>query len=180
VAGSKDTVRAYAAARGLETVREFYDAAVSAADAIDARQGFLEMLAYTRGGNGTRTILVENASRFARDLTVWLVGHDMLKRDGTTLVAVDAPDHFLNEIPTAVMVRQILGAVAQFQKAALVEKLRQARLRVNGQRGTIYERPDTQSRVRGFLPPSRHDRCRQVTAGRRGQVLRRPLQCGRP
>src|SRR5262249_26012537 len=63
------------------------------------------------------------------------VGHDMLKRDGFDLVPVDAPDHFLNETPTAVMVRQILGAVSQFEKAALVEKLRRARQRVRAERG---------------------------------------------
>jgi hypothetical protein len=32
-------------------------------------------------GNGVRTIIVEDASRFARDLMVQLVGHDFLKRD---------------------------------------------------------------------------------------------------
>jgi DNA invertase Pin-like site-specific DNA recombinase len=130
----QDAVRAYAAARGLEIVREFYDAAVSGADAIDIRPGFLGMLTYMRG-NGARTILVENASRFARDLTVQLVGHDMLKREGIELVPVDAPDHFLNETPTAVMVGQILGAVSQFEKAALVEKLRRARQRVKAEKG---------------------------------------------
>ena len=33
------------------------------------------------------------------------------------------------------MVRQILGAVSQFEKAALVEKLRRARQRVRAERG---------------------------------------------
>jgi DNA invertase Pin-like site-specific DNA recombinase len=55
-------------------VREFFDAAVSGADAIHERNGFSDLLAYV-SGNGTRTILVENASRFARDLTVQLTGH---------------------------------------------------------------------------------------------------------
>lgn len=134
LARQQDAVRGYAAVQALEIVREFYDAAVSGADAIDTRAGFLDMLTYMRG-NGARTILVENASRFARDLTVQLVGHDMLKREGIELVPVDAPDHFLNDTPTAVMVRQILGAVSQFEKAALVEKLRRARQRVRAQTG---------------------------------------------
>ncbi len=133
-ARQRDAVQAYAARMGIEIVREFRDDAVSGADAINARPGFLEMLSYMRG-NGARTILVENASRFARDLTVQLVGHDMLKAEGIDLVPVDAPDHFLNETPTAVMVRQILGAVSQFEKAALVEKLRRARQRVKAKMG---------------------------------------------
>ncbi len=121
-------VLGYARANGFDVVKEFYDAAVSGADPVASRPGFLEMLAYMRG-NGARTILVENASRFARDLTVQIVGHDLLKQEGFTLLPVDAPDHFTNEMPTAVMVRQILGAVAQFEKASLVEKLRRARER---------------------------------------------------
>lgn len=124
----QDAVRSYARAHGLEIVREFYDPAVSGADPLDARPGFRELLAYL-AGNGARTILVENASRFARDLAVQIAGHDLLKTQGYELVPVDAPDHFRDETPTAVMVRQILGAVSQFEKASLVEKLRRARER---------------------------------------------------
>ena len=122
----RDAVTAYAEAHGLEIVREFHDAAVSGADPIDRRPGFVELLAYVHG-DGARAILVENASRFARDLAVQLAGHDLLKARGIDLVPVDAPDHFRDETPTAVMVRQILGAVAQFEKAGLVQKLRHAR-----------------------------------------------------
>jgi DNA invertase Pin-like site-specific DNA recombinase len=122
----RDAVTAYAEARGLEIVREFHDAAVSGADPIDRRPGFVELLAHVHG-DGARAILVENASRFARDLAVQLAGHDLLKARGIDLVPVDAPDHFRDETPTAVMVRQILGAVAQFEKAGLVRKLRHAR-----------------------------------------------------
>jgi hypothetical protein len=46
-----------------------------------------------------------------------------------TLVAADSPDSFLDETPTAVLVRQVLGAVSQFEKQALVAKLRKARER---------------------------------------------------
>lgn len=121
-------VLSYAKTNGLEIVQEFYDAAVSGADPVASRAGFGEMLSYMRG-NGARIILVENASRFARDLAVQIVGHDLLKQEGFTLLPVDSPDHFTNETPTAVMVRQILGAVSQFEKASLVEKLRRARER---------------------------------------------------
>ncbi len=124
----QEAVTAYAKAHGIEVVKEYYDAAVSGADPIDQRPGFSDMLAYLHG-NGARIILVENASRFARDLTVQITGHELLKRKGIELVPVDAPDHFTNETPTAIMVRQILGAVSQFEKASLVEKLRKARER---------------------------------------------------
>jgi DNA invertase Pin-like site-specific DNA recombinase len=105
----------------------YYDAGISGADAIDARPGFAAMLAYLAEHQEVRTILVETASRFARDLAVQIAGHDMLKARGIELVPADAPDYFRDETPTAVMVRQILGAVAQFEKAALVSRLRVAR-----------------------------------------------------
>lgn len=124
----REACHAFAKLHGFEIVKEYYDAAVSGADPVMERKGFAEMLQYMLG-NGARTILVENASRFARDLAVQITGHDLLKAKGITLIPVDAPDHFTNETPTAVMVRQILGAVSQFEKAALVEKLRKARQR---------------------------------------------------
>ena len=44
-------------------------------------------------------MLVEDASRFARDLIVQLTGHDYLKKLGVTLVAANAPAHFLEAHP---------------------------------------------------------------------------------
>ena len=61
-----------------EIVKEFFDAAVSGADPIDQRSGFRELLTYMLG-NGASMILVESASRFARDLAVQITGHDLLK-----------------------------------------------------------------------------------------------------
>ena len=122
----QETVRSYAKARRMEIVREFYDAAVSGADPIDARPGFVEMLDYM-AANGAKVVLVENASRFARDLAVQIAGHDYLKAMGFDLIPADAPDFFTDETPTAVLVRQVLGAISQFEKATLVAKLKAAR-----------------------------------------------------
>jgi DNA invertase Pin-like site-specific DNA recombinase len=136
----QDAVRAYAEAHGLTIAREFYDAAVSGADPVMDRPGFAEMLAYMLG-NGASTVLCESASRFARDLAVQIAGHDLLKRHGIALIPVDAPDHFTEETPTAVMVRNILGAVSQFEKQSLVAKLRKARERIRQQKGRCEGNP---------------------------------------
>src|SRR3984957_3965157 len=80
--------------------------------------------------NGARTIIVECPDRFARDLIVQLAGHDMLKAKGIALIAASAPPtFFLEDTPTAVLVRQVLGAIAQFEKAGVVTKLAAARKR---------------------------------------------------
>lgn len=138
LARQQSAARACATSRGLELVGEYFDAAVSGADHVDTRPGFCAMLAYMLN-NGARTIIVENASRFARDLIVQETGYQALKAKGIELVAADAPDSFLSDTPTAALIRQILGAVAQFDKATLVQKLRGARDRKSAKFGRRVE-----------------------------------------
>jgi DNA invertase Pin-like site-specific DNA recombinase len=121
-------ITSYAKANGFEVVATFYDAAVSGADPVTDRLGFAEMLERLLS-NGARTIIVESPDRFARDLMVQLAGHDLLKAKGISLIAASAPTFFLEDTPTAVLVRQVLGAIAQFEKAGLVAKLAAARKR---------------------------------------------------
>jgi DNA invertase Pin-like site-specific DNA recombinase len=121
-------IEAFAKAAGYEIVGEFYDAAVSGADPVAERKGFAAMLERI-AGNGVRTILVESPDRFARDLAVQLAGHDFLKSLNVTLIPATAPDFFVEDTPTAVLVRQVLGAIAQFEKASLVAKLKASRER---------------------------------------------------
>lgn len=120
-----EAVESYATGRYV-IVTTFYDAAVSGADPVDARPGFAKLLAYCEA-HQVSVVLVENASRFARDLAVQLTGHALLRTRGIELIPVDAPTYFTDPSPTAELVRQILGAVSQFEKAALVAKLRHAR-----------------------------------------------------
>src|ERR671939_170527 len=134
----REAIYQYAKRAGLRIGAEFYDAAVSGADPINERRGFMDMLAWARE-NDCRTILVENASRFARDLIVQESGHDLLAREGVTLIAVDDPDAFTADTPTARMVRQILGAVSEFEKANLVAKLKVARDRKSAEQGERIE-----------------------------------------
>jgi DNA invertase Pin-like site-specific DNA recombinase len=103
-------------------VGEFNDAAVSGADHIETRPRFTAMLAYI-ASNGARTIIVETASRFARDLMVQEVGFAKLGPGHQKLVAADSPHSFLDDTPTSKLIRQILGAVSEFDKAMVVAKL---------------------------------------------------------
>ena len=119
-------IQTYAERHNIEVVREFYDPAVSGAVPLHDRPGFQKLLAYLRR-NGARLVLVENASRFARDLMVQEVGFERLRSEGIDLIAADNPGGFLDDTPTAVLVRQVLGAIAQFEKAQLVTKLKVAR-----------------------------------------------------
>src|SRR5262249_5807378 len=112
-------IAAFAKAHSYEVVDSFYDAAVSGADPVGERPGFKAMMDRI-AGNGVRLIIVESPDRFARDLAVQIAGHDYLKGLGIALVPTSAPDFFAEDTPTAVLVRQVLGAIAQFEKASLV------------------------------------------------------------
>ena len=96
-------------------VASFYDAAVSGADPVDMRLGFGALLAYCEA-HGVSVVLVENASRFARDLAVQLTGHALLRARGIELIPADAPTYFTDPSPTAEMVRQILGAAESIRE----------------------------------------------------------------
>jgi DNA invertase Pin-like site-specific DNA recombinase len=142
-------IEAFAKSAGFIIVDWIYDAAVSGADPIAERPGFKAMLDRI-AGNGVRTIIVESPDRFARDLTVQLTGHDFLNSLEVELIPATAPDFFTEDTPTAVLVRQVLGAIAQFEKTSLVAKLKAARDRkiaetgkCGGRKSYAEARPDT-------------------------------------
>ena len=170
-------ISAFAKGHGYVVVAEFYDAAVSGADPIAERPGFKAMLDRI-AGNGVRCILVESPDRFARDLTVQLTGHDFLRKLGVALIPTTAPDFFTEDTPTAVLVRQVLGAIAQFEKTSLVAKLKAARDRkraatgkCGGRKSYAELRPETVALVRK-LRRERHMSLREIAAelARQGHV----------
>src|SRR5215471_10413453 len=113
-------------------MRRSSDPAVSGADPIEVRPGFSALLDRIEG-NGIRTVVVEDASRFARDLVAQELGL-LIKRDVRVLTAngddlTDASD------PSRVMMRQIAGSFAQYEKTRLVTKLRGARERIRETQG---------------------------------------------
>ncbi len=77
----REAVAKYARAAGYEIIAEYSDDGVKSADPVDQRPGFAAMMKHI-AGNGVRTIIVETASRFARDLIVQETGWRFLKDGG--------------------------------------------------------------------------------------------------
>jgi DNA invertase Pin-like site-specific DNA recombinase len=147
-ARQRKAIEGFAKSAGYIILDWFYDAAVSGADPIETRPGFTAAL--TRiAGNGVRTIIVETANRFARDLMVQEVGFAVLRDLGVTLIAADSPSSFLDDGPTSKLIRQILGAVSEFDKAMTVAKLKGARDRVRRQLGKCEGRKSYSEREGG-------------------------------
>lgn len=137
----------YAAKNGIEIVGEYYDAAVKGSDPVTERPGFRDMLDYI-SGNGARTILIETANRFARDVVVQITAYEYLKKNGINIIPVDSPTHFLEDTPSAEMIRGIFAVVSQFEKSSLVEKLKKARDRKRRESGRCEGRKPAPDKVR--------------------------------
>jgi DNA invertase Pin-like site-specific DNA recombinase len=103
------------------------------------------------GSKATACGIVETASRFARDLMVQEVGFAKLRERGIDLIAADKPDSFVDDTPTATLVRQILGAISEFDKAMTVAKLRGARERKRREAGKCEGRKSHAERNPGLV-----------------------------
>jgi DNA invertase Pin-like site-specific DNA recombinase len=57
-----------------------------------------------------------------------------LKKNGLTLISIAEPDLMATD-PTRVLMRQLMGAVAQYEKSQIVARLRGARMSVNAKQG---------------------------------------------
>jgi DNA invertase Pin-like site-specific DNA recombinase len=119
-------IQHYARRVGITVVEWFNDPAVSGADPIEARPGFSALLDRIEN-NGVKIVLVEDASRFARDLVAQELGLLMLIKRGVRVLTATGDDMTDTSDPSRIMMRQIAGSFAQYEKARLVAKLKAAR-----------------------------------------------------
>jgi DNA invertase Pin-like site-specific DNA recombinase len=132
----RETINRYAKASGIQIVQEFTDEAVSGTtDAMD-RAGLTDLFVALKA-NGVRLVLVENATRLARDLMISEIILGEFRKIGVRVVSADGGIDLTlgNDDPTGKLIRQILGAVAEWEKCALVQKLRASRLRIRRTQG---------------------------------------------
>ena len=162
----RHAVQGFAKRAGYSIVDEFYDAAVSGADPIETRAGFAALLDRIEG-NGLRIVIVEDASRFARELMAQELGITLLISRGVRLLTASGDDLTASDDPTRKMMRQIAGAFAEYEKARLVSKLRHARERAAQGEGEVRggqgaRRAATRGRRLGETPPPGEPQDRQA------------------
>jgi DNA invertase Pin-like site-specific DNA recombinase len=116
----------FAKSAGYHIVDWFNDPAVSGADPIESRPGFAALLNRVEG-NGVRVVVVEDASRFARDLMAQELGLGLLVKLGMRVLTANGDDLTVTDDHMKVAMRQIAGTFAQLEKARLVAKLKAAR-----------------------------------------------------
>jgi DNA invertase Pin-like site-specific DNA recombinase len=123
------SIEAFAKRTNVDVIAWFFDPAVSGADPIETRPGFSALLDRLET-NGVHTVIVEDASRFARDLVTQELGLLALINRGVRVLTANGDDLTDTSDPSRVMMRQIAGSFAQYEKARVVAKLRAARERV--------------------------------------------------
>ena len=136
-----DTVRKYADANGIIVEQTFKDAFTGSKDGLD-RPGLNELFVAIKM-NGVRLVIVENATRLARDLMVGeIILAEFRKLEAKVVSADGGVDLTVgNDDPTGKLVRQILSAVSEWEKCLLVQKMRVAKERIKketGRCGGIY------------------------------------------
>lgn len=131
----REVCATYAKASRVRIVDEFRDEACSGCTDADAREGFAAMVERI-AGNGVRLVLVERSDRLARDLIVSETLLATLRNLGMRVVeACSGVDLTDTSDPSRILIRQVLGAVAEYNKREIVGKLAKARARIRGAQG---------------------------------------------
>jgi DNA invertase Pin-like site-specific DNA recombinase len=126
-------VKEYAAAHEIRIVRVFREKGVSGTKDLEDRPAFLAMMTELLS-DGVRLVLIEKLDRLARDLLIQETIIGDLRKRGFDLISVMEPD-LLKDDPTRILMRQVFGAVAQYEKSMIVLKLRGARSRIRMKTG---------------------------------------------
>lgn len=111
----------------MTIARAFREEGVSGTLDGSQRPAWVEMIGCVLR-NGVRTVIVEKLDRLARDLMIQEHIIQDLRDRGITLISVAEPD-LCSDDPTRKLLRQIMGAIAEYDKSMVVLKLRGARQR---------------------------------------------------
>ena len=126
-------IRAYAKAHDIRIVRVFEEKGVPGKTDLENRPALSELVTVLHS-NGVKLVLIEKLDRLARDLMIQETIIGDLRKNGFDLISVAEPD-LLQDDPSRKLMRQIFGAIAEYEKTMIVLKLRGARVRTKAKTG---------------------------------------------
>lgn len=132
-----EAIDRFAAKAGFSIVESYREAGVSGTAELDNRPALTSCLARILS-NGVRVVIVEKADRLARDLIEGELILRQFRDAGVRVIEAEGGSDLAaatDVSPTGTLVRQVLGAVAEFEKSALVAKLRASRIRMRRDTG---------------------------------------------
>lgn len=134
----RDTIARWAKTNG-HRVREWHeDAGESGSNGIETRAGLADALAAVKTLDG---IVVADLDRLARSLSLQELILDDLARQDKHLFSCSGADDLANPDPERVMIRQILGAVAQYERAKIRGRMLAGQRRKHAAGGYAYGGP---------------------------------------
>src|SRR5215217_6107755 len=136
------TCRAWARQHGHQVLAVFRDQGVSGTKELEHRLGLAEALAAVKDGRAG-AIVVYRLDRLARDLVmqeqllaeVWKSG-ELFSTAGGEANLHDDPDD-----PSRRLIRQVLGAVSEYERAMIVLRLKRGRILKGSRGGYAHGRP---------------------------------------
>ena len=147
-------IQDYAKSTGLEIVDVFKE---EISGTTEDRPTLAKLLvSLEHNGHDVKTVVIEKLDRLARDLMVQeAIVRDFQQLSVELVSAMEGPDLGEND-PTRKLIRQVFGAVAEYEKSMLVLKLRAARNRkrakgekVEGRKG-YRDTPEGQAILRSI------------------------------
>jgi uncharacterized glyoxalase superfamily protein PhnB len=119
----RDAIERFARHAGFIIVETFGDAAVSGADPIESRRGFAALLNWI-DSHGLRTVIVEDATTFARDLVTQERSVRTLVGRGVRVLTSSGDDLTETTEASTMAMRRTVGASASLEDARLPAMLR--------------------------------------------------------
>jgi DNA invertase Pin-like site-specific DNA recombinase len=122
----KEAIRKWASANNVRIVRWFEDAITGKKD-LDNRPALQDLMTALHS-NGIKLVVIERLDRLARDLMVQESIIADIQRNNFEIISTVEPD-LCSTDPTRVLLRQMMGAFAEYERKMIVQKLRGARAR---------------------------------------------------
>jgi DNA invertase Pin-like site-specific DNA recombinase len=128
----KAAIRAWCKSSGHRLIKVLSDEGVSGAKELEDRPGLADALDMIRGGKA-QGIVVPRLDRLARDLIVQeTILAEVRRIDGETFSTSPAEASYLTDDPddpSRKLIRQVLGAVSEYERSMVVLRLRNGRRR---------------------------------------------------
>lgn len=149
LAAQRKVIRDYCRSNGLRLVATFADEGVSGSNGLETRIGLAEALAALRAGSGA-CLVVYRLDRLARDLILQETLVQRLRDQGTPVrSATEADLDTDTDDPTKVLIRQIVGAVGQYERAVIRGRMMAGKAAKRDQGGYAGGRPPYGKKAEG-------------------------------
>jgi DNA invertase Pin-like site-specific DNA recombinase len=132
-------IKEYAKANGLRLIATLSDEGISGSNGLETRQGLAEAIAHIEAGEAS-VLVVDKFDRLARDLLLSETVVGRIRATGSRVVSIQEPDGGETDF-TRDMVRQILGAVAQYERLVIRGRMMAGKAAKRAQGGYVGGQP---------------------------------------